>query len=57
MTEWNQIVGLCRAAYWSAAVALFVLLTAPIAGWAQSVPPVWSVFPPSREGVLPMSCS
>src|SRR5580704_48197 len=57
MTEWNQMNGLCRAAYWSVAVAAFVPLEEPIAGWAQSVSAIGSFVPPSRNGVLPMSCS
>ena len=57
MMEWNQTKGLCLVVYWSAAVATSAVSVAPMAGWAQSVPPVGSATPPSRDGVLPMSWS
>ena len=38
-------------------VATSAVSVAPMAGWAQSVPPLGSVTPPSRGGVFPMSCS
>ena len=57
ITEWNHTNGLCRVVYWSAGVATSAVSVAPIAGCPQSVPPVGSGDPPSRDGVLPMSCS
>ncbi len=39
MTEWNQTKGLCRVVYWSGGVATSAVSVAPMAGWAQSVPP------------------
>ena len=57
ITEWNQTNGLCRVVYWSAGVATSAVSVAPTAGCPQSVPPLASTVPPSRDGVLPMSCS
>ncbi len=57
MMEWNQTKGLWRVVYWSVGVATSAVSVAPIAGWPQSVPPLGSGVPPSRDGVFPMSCS
>ena len=57
MIEWNQTKGLCRVVYWSVGVATSAVSVDPMLGCPQSVPPVGSGVPPSRAGVLPMSCS
>ena len=57
MTEWNQTNGLCRVVYWSAVRRDL----GRVGGADGRVPavgaPVGSGVPPSRDGVLPMSCS